>query len=175
MVLLVLVTSTPTTLEVFGASVDYPVQMVNISNGKGNVGISSTADISSLKLTTSTSNSENWAIRYVGKDSKGSYYKIVNMESGRLLTPMKYSTSSGSECVIYGDESDKSQHWYISAVSQDALKNDLYYKITNYVDNSLSLTYDGSKFYLSEYTGSSSQKWLLNTSGSSLEPLQDIR
>jgi pectin lyase len=165
MVLLLFVTNSPKSLTVFGASVDYPVQMVNISNGSGNIGLVDTADISSLKLTTSTSNWENWAIRYVGNDSKGSYYKIVNMESGRLLTPMKYNTSSGSECVIYGDESDKSQHWYITAVSQDSLGNDLYYKITNYVDTNLSLTYDGSKFYLSEYTGNSSQKWLLNTSG----------
>jgi pectin lyase len=159
------VVTLPKGLEAFGASADYPVQMVNISNGSGNIGLYDTADISSLKLTNATSNWENWCIRYVGTDSKGSYYKVVNMESGRLLTPMKYNASSGSECVIYGDESDKSQHWYISAVSQDARGNDLYYKITNYVDSNLALTYNGSSFYLSEYTGNSNQKWLLNTAG----------
>jgi pectin lyase len=78
---------------------------------------------------------------------------------------MKYSATTGTQCVIYGDESDKTQHWYISAVQQDARGNDLYYKITNYVDSNLALTYDGSKFYLSEYTGSSNQKWMFNTSG----------
>jgi pectin lyase len=162
---MLVVGSYPKAIQADAASADYPVQLVNISNGNGNVGVTATSDASSLQISSGTSNAENWCLRYVNTDSKGAYYKLVNAESGRLLTPMRYDVSANSECVIYGDESDKSQHWYVTAVSQDSRGNDLYYKVTNYSDSNLCLTYDGSKFYLSTYTGDSTQKWMFNTAG----------
>lgn len=89
------------------------------------------------------------------------------MGTGRLITPLGYNASEDTSCVIFGSESASSQHWYVTSVSQDKYGNGLYYKITNYDNNSLALTYNESDntVSLSEYTGAENQKWLLNTAG----------
>lgn len=151
-------------------SLDYPAQLVRISTSDNsrNLNISGYSDKSLINTwTTNGSQNENWQLRYTGKDSNGSFFKIVNMGTGRLLTPNGYSAENGTKAVIFGDESDKSQHWYINAVSKDSGGRDLCYKITNYIDPSMALTYNSgdNTVTLSPYSGDSSQQWLINTSG----------
>jgi pectin lyase len=168
--IMLFVMSEPVSMEGTAASTDYAAQLVKIavSDGSRNLNITGYSDKSPLNTWTSNgSQNENWQLRYTGADSNGSYFKIVNMGTGRLVTPNGYSASEGTEAVIFGDESDKSQHWYITAVSQDSSGHDLFYKITNYTDPSMALTYNSQSntVTLSSYTASSSQHWLLNTSG----------
>ena len=148
-------------------STDYPAQLVHLAayDNSKNLSISGTADNSALSMSASTTLSEAWRFDYVGTDSKGSYYKIINQGSGRLLTPAGYNTSNGTKAVIYGSESAKSQHWYVSAVSNDHLGNGLYYKIVNYVDTNMALTNNNGTLTISTYSGSNGQKWLINSVG----------
>lgn len=157
-------------MEAEAASVDYPVQLMRISTADNsrNLNITGTSDKSALNTWTSNGvQNENWRFDYVGTNSVGSYFKITNMGSGRLITPMGYDVSEGSSVVIYGSESATSQHWYVTPVSQDTYGNDLYYKITNYDDPDLALTYNSSAntISLSNYSGADNQKWLLNSAG----------
>ncbi len=156
--------------EIEAASVDYPAQLMRISTADNsrNLNITGTSDKSALNTWVSNGvQNENWRFDYVGTNSVGSYFKITNMGSGRLITPMGYDVSEGSEVVIYGSESATSQHWYVTAVSQDSYGNDLYYKITNYDDPNMALTYHSSSntISLSHYSGADNQKWLLNSAG----------
>ena len=152
------------------ASVDYAVELVRIStyDNSRNLNISGYSDKSPLDTwTTNGEQNENWRFDYVGTNSNGSFFKIVNQGTGRLITPYGYEVSAGTSCVIYGSESDVTQHWYVNAVGKDSLGNDLYYKITNYSDPDLALTYDQSSntISLAKYTGADNQKWLLNAGG----------
>ena len=52
---------------------------------------------------------ENWRFDYVVTDNNGSFYKIVNMGTGRLLTPIGYNAGEGTNCVIFGSESARQQ------------------------------------------------------------------
>ena len=158
------------TLTAAAASTDYPAQLVRISTSDNsrNLNITGTSDKSPCNTwNTNGSQNENWRLDYVGNNSNGSYFKITNMGSGRLLTPENYDAANGTSVVIFGSESDTTQHWYIIPVSQDSYGNDLYYKIVNYTDPSLALTYNASAntITLSSYTGADSQKWLLNSAG----------
>ena len=149
-------------------SKDYAPQLMNIAlyDDSKNLTVSSTADKTSASLADENGTlNEQWRIDYCGANSNGNYYKIVNAASGRLLTPYAYSVLNGTETVIYGNENDKSQYWYIIPVSQDKHGNDLHYKIVNYSNSSLALTAGASGTSLSDYNGSNSQKWLLNCAG----------
>lgn len=149
-------------------SKDYAPQLMNIAlyDDSKNLTVSSEADKTSASLSAENGTlNEQWRIDYCGANSNGNYYKIVNAASGRLLTPYAYSVSNGTETVIYGNENDKSQYWYIIPVSQDKHGNDLHYKIVNYSNSSLALTAGASGTSLSDYNGSNSQKWLLNCAG----------
>ncbi|MBQ8688543.1 MAG: RICIN domain-containing protein, partial [Ruminococcus sp.] len=157
-------------MEAKAASADYPAQLMRISTADNsrNLNITGTSDKSALNTWTNNGvQNENWRFDYVGTNSVGSYFKITNMGSGRLITPMGYDVSEGSSVVIYGSESAASQHWYVTAVSQDSYGNNLYYKITNYDDPDLALTYNSSAntISLSNYSGADNQKWLLNSAG----------
>ncbi len=152
------------------ASVDYPVELVRISTADNarNLNITGMADKSPCNTWgTNGVQNENWRFDYVGTNSVGSYYKLTNMGSGRLLTPMGYATDEGTQCVIYGSESATSQHWYITPVAQDSYGNDLYYKITNYDNANMAVTYNAADntVTLNSYTGADNQKWLLNAAG----------
>ncbi len=149
-------------------SKDYAPQLMNIAlhDDSKNLTVSSTADKTSASLAAESGTlNEQWRIDYCGANSVGNYYKIVNAASGRLLTPSEYSVSNGTETVIYGNENDKSQYWYILPVSQDKLGNDLHYKIVNYSNTSLALTAGNSGTTLADYSGANNQKWLLNCAG----------
>lgn len=160
----------PNLLTAHAVSTDYPAQLVRISTSDNtrNLNISGYSDNSVLNTwTTNGAQNENWRFDYVGTNSNGSYFKIVNQGTGRLITPLDYETTEGTSVVIYGSESAVSQHWYVVPVAQDSLGNDLYYKITNYNTPDLALTYNASAntISLSSYTGADNQKWLLNTAG----------
>ncbi len=142
-------------------SVDYAPQLMNIAS-KDNSSVlteNGTADGSALSVKAlGNSLSASWRFQRVGADGNGTFFKIVNAESGRLLTP------NGTGVMVYGDESAKNQHWYAVPVQQDRFGNDLYYKIVNYTDTSMALT-QGSTLSISSYTGADNQLWLLNADG----------
>lgn len=155
--------------KVSAASVDYPAQTVRISTSDNsrNLNITGTADKAPLNTwTTNGVQNENWRFDLAGSDSNGNYYKIVNQGSGRLVTPMMFTTEAGTDIVLYGNTTEPSQCWYVIPVSQDSLGNNLHYKIVNYSDTSMALTYTGeSSITLTEYSAADNQKWLLNSSG----------
>lgn len=107
----------------------------------------------------------SWRFDRVGSDSIGTFFKLVNAESGRLLTPSGYNVSVGTDVIMYGSESAQCQHWYVIPVETDHLGNDLYYKIVNYSDTSLALTQEASGVTLASYIGADDQLWLLNADG----------
>ncbi|MGN0574926.1 MAG: RICIN domain-containing protein [Ruminococcus sp.] len=154
--------------EAAAVSADYAPQLMNLAlyDDSKNLTAADTADKTSASLAAETGTlNEQWRIDYCGADSSGSYYKIVNAASGRLLTPYGYSLSGGTETVIYGNENDHSQYWYIHPVDKDSYGNDLHYKIVNYADKSMALTAGDSTTFISAYSGGNNQKWLLNCAG----------
>ncbi len=150
------------------ASVDYPAQLMNIAV-KDNSKVlteNGTVDGSGLSVKTLGNNlSASWRFDRVGADSNGTYFKICNAESGRLLTPQGYKTTDGTSAIVYGSESAQSQHWYVVPVKNDRLGNALYYKIVNYSNKSLALTYSNTGVTITNYKGADSQLWLLNADG----------
>ena len=136
-------------------SADYPMQLMNLAS-KDNSKVlaeSGITDNSALSMTSPGSDlSPSWRFDRVGSDSNGTFFKLTNAQSGRLLTPKGYSVSSGNSVVVYGSESAKSQHWYVIPVKNDRLGNGLYYKIVNYSDTSLALTQGGNNITVSSYT-----------------------
>lgn len=149
-------------------SADYPAVLLNISSydNSRHLNISGYEDKSSVVVSEQkNTQNENWRFDYVGTDKNGSFYKITNMGTGRLLTPMGYNVSEDTQCVIFGSESVKSQHWYVIPVDKDAYGNDLHYKIVNYENTSLALTSSSNKTVISAYSGKNEQKWLLNAAG----------
>lgn len=155
-------------LETFALSVDYPVQLMNLAS-KDNSKVlaeNGTSDNSSLSMKALGNDlSPSWRFDRVGNDSNGTFFKLTNAQSGRLLTPKGYSVTAGNSVVVYGSESAKSQHWYVIPVKKDRLGNDLYYKIVNYSDTSLALTQGGNGISLTNFTGADNQLWLLNADG----------
>ncbi len=155
-------------LSAAAASVDYPAQLMNLAakNNGSVLTAQGTADGSAVAMKTLGSDlSCSWRFDRVGAESTGTFFKITNVQSGRLLTPNNYKVSAGSAVILYGSESAKSQHWFVVPVSKDRLGNGLYYKIVNYEDPSLALTQGTSGATLSAYTGADNQLFLLNCDG----------
>lgn len=153
--------------EVSAVSTDYAPQLMHIAayDDSTNLNASDTKDASALALDAESGTlNEQWRIDYCGADANGSYYKIVNAASGRLLTPVEYNVSEGSSLVVYGNENEHSQYWYIVPTDKDSYGNSLHYKIVNYSDNSLALT-SGREIGLTAYSGTEEQQWLLNPAG----------
>ncbi len=149
-------------------STDYPVQLMNLA-AKDNSSVlteNGTSDGSSITMQSLGNDlSPSWRFDRVGSDSNGTFFKIVNAESGRLLTPKNYNVSAGADVIVYGSESAQSQHWYVVPVSTDRLGNNLHYKIVNYSNTSLALTQGSSGMTLASYTGADNQLFLLNADG----------
>jgi|GEM_PF-2687851 len=77
------------TLTASAVSADYAAELVRIStyDNSRNLNISGTADHAACNTwNTNGSQNENWRFDYVGTNSVGRYFKIVNMGTGRLLT-----------------------------------------------------------------------------------------
>ena len=132
-----------TALTASAISTDYPPQLMNIASKDGSAVLTEngTTDGSSVSVKALGSDlSCSWRFDRVGSDSKGTFFKLVNAQSGRLLTPKGYNVTAGNDVIVYGSESAQSQHWYVVPVKQDHLGNDLYYKIVNYSNTDLALT-----------------------------------
>ena len=156
------------TVLVSAISADYPMQLINIAanDNSGVLTENGTTDNSSLSVKGIGNDlSPSWRFDYVGTDSKGAFFKIVNAQSGRILTPEGYGVRAGVNVVVFGSESDKTQHWYVVPVKNDRLGNGLYYKIVNYMDTSLAITRTSGGVSLSTFTGADNQLWLLNSDG----------
>lgn len=155
-------------IDAGAVSVDYPVQLMNIATKDNSLVLTEngTKDGSTLSVKALGSNlAPSWRFDRVGTDANGTFFKLCNAESGRVLTPQNYSVKAGTNVIVYGSESAKSQHWYVIPVSKDRLGNNLCYKIVNYSDTSLALTQGTSGMTLASYTGADNQLWLLNCDG----------
>ena len=121
---MLLVLPNGTAMTAKAISTDYPVQLMTLAS-KNNATVlteSGTADNSGVVMKTLGNDlSPSWRFDRVGADSNGTYFKLCNAESGRLLTPLNYNVSAGAKVVVYGYESAKSQHWYVIPVSTDRL------------------------------------------------------
>lgn len=157
-----------TVLSAAAISTDYPAQLMHLAS-KGSTKVltaNGTSDGAALSLQTLGSDlSASWRFDRVGSDGNGTFFKLVNAQSGRLLTPRNYNVSDKTDVILYGSESAQSQHWYVVPMKQDHLGNDLYYKIVNYSDTSLALTQGTSGMTLAKYSGTDNQLWLLNADG----------
>ncbi|MDE6787961.1 MAG: RICIN domain-containing protein [Ruminococcus sp.] len=155
-------------MSALAISADYPAQLMNIAT-KDNSKVlteNGTADNSTISVKALSNDlSSSWRFDRVGSDSKGTYFKLVNAQSGRMLTPSGYNVKASTDVIMYGAESAQSQHWYVVPVKNDSHGNGLYYKIVNYSDTSLALTQGSSGMILSGYTGADNQLWLLNADG----------
>ena len=135
-------------IQAKAVSADYPAVLLRISTSDNsrNINISSYDEKSACVASElKNTQNENWRFDYVGTDSNGSFYRIVNMGTGQPLTPMNYSTDENTDCVIFGYTGEKAQHWYVIPVEQDKYGNDLYYKIVNYTDTNIALTNSNNK------------------------------
>lgn len=150
------------------ASVDYAAQFMNIAvkdNSKV-LAENGTTDGSSLSVKAlGGDHSSTWRFDRVGANSTGTFFKITNGESGRLITPNNYNVNEGTDIIMFGSESHQCQHWFVIPVKQDRLGNDLYYKIVNYSNPELAITQSSNGMKLEKYTGADSQLWLLNPDG----------
>lgn len=155
-------------LTVSAISADYPAQLMNIAT-KDNSKVlteNGTTDNSTVSVKALSNDlSPSWRFDRVGSDSKGTYFKLVNAQSGRMLTPSGYNVKAGTDVIMYGAESAQSQHWYVVPVKNDSHGNGLYYKIVNYSDTSLALTQGSAGMTLASYIGADNQLWLLNADG----------
>ena len=134
-------------IPVSAVSTDYPPQLMNIATKDSSKVLTEngTTDGSSFSVKALGNDlSSSWRFDRVGSDSKGTFFKLTNAESGRLLTPKGYKVTAGTDVILYGSESAKSQHWYVIPVDKDRLGNNLHYKIVNYEDTSLALTQGSS-------------------------------
>ena len=155
-------------MQARAVSADYPAQLINIAT-KDNSKVlteNGTADGSAVTVKALGNDlSPSWRFDRVGANSTGTFFKITNAESGRLLTPQNYKVSAGTSVIMYGSESAQCQHWFVVPVSQDHLGNNLYYKIVNYSDPSLALTQGSAGMTLAAYSGADSQLWMLCSDG----------
>lgn len=138
------------------ASADFPMQLMNIASKDNSMILAEngTADHSSVSMKTPDGSlSGSWRFDMVNTDSRGTFFKLVNAESGRMLTPDGYNVSESSAVIMYGAESHQTQHWYVVPVKNDRLGNGLYYKIVNYSDTSLALTQSSNGMILSDFKG----------------------
>ncbi len=159
---------TGSSMIVQAISTDYPAQLMNIAVKDNSAVLTENGTSDGASITAKTLGNDlspSWRFDRVGSDSNGTFFKIVNAQSGRLLTPKNYNVSAGADVIVYGSESAQSQHWYVVPVSQDRLGNNLYYKIVNYSDTSLALTQGTGGMTLSSYTGADNQLFLLNADG----------
>lgn len=157
-----------TVLSAAAISTDYPAQLMHLASKDSTKVLTAngTSDGAALSLQTLGSDlSASWRFDRVGSDGNGTFFKLVNAQSGRLLTPRNYNVSDKTDVILYGSKSAQSQHWYVVPVKQDHLGNDLYYKIVNYSDTSLALTQGTSGMTLAKYSGTDNQLWLLNADG----------
>ena len=117
------------------ASVDYPTQFMNIATKDNSKVLTENGITDGSGLSVKALGGDHaamWRFDRVGSNSIGTFFKITNGESGRLITPNNYDVSTGTNVIMYGSESHQCQHWFVVPVKQDRLGNDLYYKIVNY-------------------------------------------
>lgn len=95
-------------LSAAAISTDYPAQLMHLA-AKDNAKVlteNGTSDGAALSLQTLGSDlSASWRFDRVGKDANGTFFKLVNAQSGRLLTPRNYNVSAGTDVIVYGSES----------------------------------------------------------------------
>lgn len=147
--------------NVVSASVgNYPVQKVNIVGRSG--GYIQYNSSKELVLGEEDANNNcEWQFVYVDDN----VFKIT-ASNGQVITPSNLEVSEGVTCNLQKDTSSNSQNWVIEGQDKDVLGNYLTYKITNYVDKTLALTYseDGT-LKLAKYSNEDNGKWLLNSAG----------
>lgn len=144
----------------------YPAQTVKIMAYGGERALNITGYGNNSKLNTyhlNGSQNENWRIDYV---SDG-VFKIVNVTADKVISLENDTATANAYCVLKSDNGDDSQKWRIEGVEKDFLGNYLYYKITNYENSSLAISWNTEthEITVKNYTGANNQKWKLNCDG----------
>ncbi len=147
-------------------NLSYPAQTVKITAYGGTRALNITGYANDSKLNTyhiNGSQNENWRIDYV---SDG-VYKIVNVAADKLISLENNSAVANTYCVLKNDNGNDSQKWKIEGVEKDFLGNYLYYKITNYANPNLAISWNTEthEITVKSYTGANNQKWKLNCDG----------
>ncbi len=142
------------------SGVSYPVQEIHIAIGNTNRNISISGNAQGSLLTSevsSGSDADKWSIIYV---SSG-VYELKNSATGMVIT------NNGYNLVLGKDSGNDSQKFNIVGVDKDFEGNYLYYKIVSSTNSSYAFTFTPEKnsFALSNYTGSTYQKFKLNLNG----------
>ena len=148
------------------ADLSYPAQTVKIMAYGGERDLNITGYGENSKLNTWAPNgtqNENWRIDYVS----AGVYKIVNVTTDKLVSLENNSAEPNAYCVLKSDANDNTQKWKIEGVQTDFLGNYLYYKITNYANPSLAISWNTEthEITIKNYTGANNQKWKLNCDG----------
>ena len=137
---------------------DYPVQLVKLGTSDGGSSISANG----ASLSTSANSgaaSQSFRFEYAGADGNGNYFRIINAAAGKAISV------SGTSCTLSGISENNNQLWYAASVQNDVNNQGLYYKIMSRSNTNNVLTNNNGTIGVSAYSGSSSQKWLLNTAG----------
>ena len=103
------------------ASADYPAQLLRIStyDNSLNLNIAGTNDKSAINVQSQSNTlNESWRFDFASTDGKGGTAKIVNQATGRLLPPMNYSVSEGTQAILFGNTNNATQSWTITAAAQ---------------------------------------------------------
>ncbi|MBQ7131107.1 MAG: RICIN domain-containing protein [Oscillospiraceae bacterium] len=142
---------------------EYPISLVHIGtyDAASNIAASGTSIVTE---TAGSDASQSWYFEYVGSDTNGNYFRIINASNGKAIT-VSGTPGAAVDCVLSAASDSSSQLWYASSVQNDALGFGLYYKITSRADTNYVLANYSGSVKLSTYSGNSSQKWLLNTAG----------
>ena len=105
--------------------------------------------------------------RFRFSTTDGVNFKIINMRTGKLLSPFNWSLAGGTASVLYDDSSKNEQLWQFIGIDQDANGDYITYKIVNKMNTSMALTLDTSvkRVKINSYQGTDNQKWKLASDG----------
>lgn len=147
------------------AAISYPNQQIRIVGSNGlNLNIGGTTNNSVITtLASNGASNERWRL----DTADGTYFSIRNMKTGKILSPLDWSLTSGTAIVLYDDLVRADQYWNFVGVDTDSNGDYLNYKIVNYSATSLALTLDTStnRLKLGTYTGASNQKFKMYSDG----------
>ncbi|WP_186323374.1 pectate lyase family protein [Paenibacillus xylanexedens] len=142
----------------------YPVQEVLIVGATDRNLAIQEQDNSHIHTEPSTGESnERWRL----STSDGVYFQIINMNTNTPLSQYDLMAPTDSLDHVETDTSDDSQLWQFVGADQDAYGDFYNYTIVSKNDSNLVLTEETSNniLTLSNYIGSTNQKWKLNSSG----------
>ncbi len=137
----------------------YPDQLMTFVNTSDNTYLSSSGN--SIVSNSTNSNNNKWKIVRKGSD----YYQIINATNGYALTPANNNATNGASLVTSGVEDNNAQYWKIEAINTDCNGDNFKYRIVNYANTNLVITFSNNSYILSKYNSLPSQCFRFNSYG----------